>query len=70
MTAIRRPYPTRQERMRNSLYHARLHEEAVERATAMRMLLDKGMTYAQVGRVFNTTEGAVKRALHRQGMLK
>jgi hypothetical protein len=55
---------------RLSPFHMRLHEQAVARATCMAEMLDVGLPYAEIGRRFNTSEQAVKRALKRQGLLK
>lgn len=70
MTTTRRPYPTKQERMRNNPHARRLHEAALARALLMREMLDAGLTYVEVGRRFGVSEQAVKSALKRQGLFK
>jgi hypothetical protein len=48
-----------------------LHEQAVCRARAMAEMLAVGLPHAEIGRRFNTSEQAVKRALKRyQEVLK
>jgi len=56
---------------RLSPYHVTLHDQAVFRARAMAEMLAVGISYAEIGRRFNTSEQAVKRALKRyQGVVK
>lgn len=50
-------------------FHRRLHEEAVNRATAMLAMRGQGMTDTEIGRLFGITHVAVYNALKRHAMM-
>ncbi len=49
----------------NSPYHRRLHEEAENRALAMKCMRMAGLSDAEIGKLFGITHTAVYNALRR-----